>query len=472
MSKNEPIGKFRRSTVYKVEYPTLPTLKVLPRTVTLTQKQKRHDVMVLDYFGTSLKNARLLKTGIPVKFSWKQGSRKMEWLGYVSSVSRKSGAQKSKPMKVYCVGSSFVLKQRKTKTYRNKTIPEVAAKIAKQNKLKFIGENHSRRFPQLTISGHTQWEWLHEQANRIGYAMYVQGTNLVFRPIDKLIDEFSSDAPMYQMWDPSVPRQGAQVDRTLDSITVMVGENIEGSGSDRSSKQVGGVNPVTSKSFTAKKSPTSTGSKVRKTTSATLFDDFNSEQVANTKLDAKEAAEGAAHLARFNLPAQATGQGDPRVHPYKVVYVEGTGEQTDGFWLVNESTHKFSYSGTYSIELSISIDGTEQNIKSPKRNGDRPAGGQINLKQLMATQSSFSLEDNSYTLNLGTVLGTRSVGAGQGTPSAGASRTSRLVMRTPLLTQVNNQGFSRTPTIWETTVPSNTSVSRSRSQNGKSRKCR
>lgn len=462
MPNTKPVGKFRKSTVYKIEYPTLPTLKVQPREVALTQKQKSHDVLVLDYFGTSLKNAKLLKTGVPIKFSWKQGTRKMEWLGYVSSVSRKSGTQKAKPMKVYCVGSSFVLKQRKTKTYKNKTIPEVAAIIAKENKLRFIGENHARRFPQLVISGHTQWQWLHEQANRIGYAMYVQGTNLVFRPIDKLIDEFSTDAPLYQMWDPNVPKQFSQVDRTLDSVSVMVGEDIEYAGTSRGNKQIGGVDPVTSKSFTAKKSPSQTGSGVRKSVSATLFDDFNSEQVANTQVDAKDAAEGAAQLARFNLPAKATGQGDPRVHPYRIVYVEGTGEQTDGFWLVNEVIHKFSYSGFYNVELVIAIDGTEQNKKGPKRSGDRSVGGQINLKQLMATYSSFSVEDNSFTLNLGHALGTRGTGAGSGVPSSARARTSRLVMREPLLTNVNNQGFTRTKTTWETTVPSTTGVSRSR----------
>jgi hypothetical protein len=456
----QAVGKTRRSTSYKIQYPTLPSLKQQPREVLLKQSQKLHDILVLDYFTTSFKNARLLKTGVPVKFSWKQGRRKMEWLGYVSSVSRESGTQKSKPMKVYCVGSSFVLKQRKTKTYKDKTIPEIAAKIAKENNLRFIGENHSRRFPQLVISGHTQWEWLHEQANRIGYAIYVQGTNLIFRPIDKLIDEMSTDAPFFQMWDPTIPRQDAQPDRTLDFISIMVGENIEGSRPDRATKQVGGVDPITAEAFTAKRSPSEIGSGVRVSVSDTLFDDFNSEQVANSRIDAKNAAESSAHLARFNIFAKAIGQGDPRVHPYRLIYVEGSGSQTDGFWLVNEVTHKMSFGGLYSVEMVLSTDGTQSNNKTPKRNGDRRITGMINLKQIMATQSSFSVENNSYTVNLGVVLGTRGVGAGETPDFSDTARTSRLKVRSPLLTQVNNQGFNRTPSKWETTIPSNTRVTR------------
>jgi hypothetical protein len=454
----EIVSKPRKSTVYKIEYPTVPSIEIQPREVVLSQKQKHHDIIVLDYFGTSLKNVNLLKTGVPVKFSWKQANRSMEWLGYVSSVSREFGTQKSKPMKVYCVGSSFVLKERKTKTYKNKTIPEIAAVIAKENNLKFVGENHSRRFPQLVVSGHTQWEWLHEQASRIGFIMYVQGTNLVFKSIDKLLDESSSDAPIFQMWDSTIPKQELYPDRTLDYFRVMVGENIEGDGPDRASKQIGGVNPVTGESFIAKRSPSNTGSGMRENISDTLFTEFNSSQVVNSKLDAKNAAEGSAHLSRFNLPAKVLGQGDPRVSPYKLIYIDGSGAQTDGFWVVKEAVHRIYFSGTYSLEMVVLTDGTQQNRKNPKRNEDKQIVGFIDVNQLMATQSSFSVEDSSYTVNLGVELGTRGVGAGQLASSPDSSRTSKLMLREPLLSQVNNQGFARTPSRWETTIPSNTRV--------------
>lgn len=460
MLKKDLISKSRLSTKYSIEYPTLPSIEIQPKEVVLIQKQKHHDILVLDYFSTSLKNMELLKTGVPIKFSWKQNSRSMEWLGYVSSVSREVGVQKSKPMKVYCVGSSFVLKERKTKTYKNKTIPEIAAIIAKENNLKFVGENHSRRFSQIVISGHTQWEWLQEQANRIGYAMYVQGTNLVFRPIDKLMDEVSSDAPVFQLWDSDIPMSVSFPDRTLDYLKVMLGENIEGHGNDRASKQVGGVDPVTGKSFAVKRSPSEVGLGLRESISDTLFNDFNSDQVANSKVDAKNAAESSAHLARFNIPAKIKGQGDPRVSPYKLIYVDGSGAQTDGFWVVKEVTHKLYFSGIYSIEMIALTDGTQKNRKNPKRIEDKQTTGFINVDQLMATQSSFSVEDNSYTLNLAAVLGNRGVGAGQGTTSSSASRTSKLLIRSPLLNQVNNQGFARTPARWETTIPSNTRVSK------------
>jgi hypothetical protein len=118
--------------------------------------------------------------------------------------------------------------------------------------------------------------------------------------------------------------------------------------------------------------------------------------------------------------------------------------------------------------MLVLSDGTQKNKKNPKRNSDKQVVGFINVNQLMATQSSFSVEDNSYTLNLGIALGTRGVGVGQNTASPNSSRTSKLTMRSPLLNQVNNQGFSRTPTRWETTIPSNTRVSKRTNSNRRS----
>lgn len=464
MSNPKPIGKYRKGTLFKVEYPTLPTIKVQPKEILLSQKQKKHDILVLEYKSTSLKNAKLLKTGVPIKFSWRQGSRKVEWLGYVSSVNRKSGTQKAKPMKIYCVGSSFVLKQRKTKTYRNKTVPEVAAKIAKQNKLKFVGDTHSRRFEQLVISGHTQWQWLHEQANRIGFAMYVQGTTLYFKSLDNLLDKESSDAPIFQMWDPAIPVSLNQLDRTLDYLDIMSGENIEDGSPSRTKKQVGGVNPVTGKSFTAKKSPKDSGKAIRKNVSSALFDEFNSEQVANTKNDAKNASEGAAELARFNLPAKAYGQGDPRVKPYQLVYIEGSGQQTDGHWVVREVVHKFSFAGNYSLEMVIATDGTEENALNSKRNDKKSISGTINVSQLMSKAQAFSSNGNDLTVNLAVEQGAG--GYGKWSLGATISGTSRLSVPIPILNQINNQGFDRTPSTWQTTSPSATSAG------GSMRKCR
>lgn len=442
------VGKFRRDTTFSVSFPTLPSLKVLPKYVDLIQKQYKHDVLILDYKTMSPKWIKLLKTGVPVKFTWKQGTRQKVWFGYISTVKRMNKARGLLPMQIHCTGASFVLKKRSNKTYKNKTIPEVAALIAKKNGLKFIGENHSRRFSQLSVSGHSQWEWLHEQARRIGYAMYIDGTNLVFRPIDKLIDAMSSDAPLFQYWDSQIPKSYHFLDRTLDGISILNGENVEDTMDARAIKTVSGVHPTTGKAFHASKSPSKTGKALRSKVSDTLFEEHQSHQVTSSSKEAKEAAEGAAHLARFNLPANANGQGDPRVRPYSLVYIQGLGEVSDGHWLVRSSHHKFKYGGDYLLEMKIATDGTEQNSKKSEpsiRRNDRVAVGTVNLEQILSGLSAFGAGQSLRSLGLGT-------------QSKSSEGTTRLSMKDPMLTNVSNQGFDRTPTRWQTTKPSDANL--------------
>jgi hypothetical protein len=236
----------------------------------------------------------------------------------------------------------------------------------------------------------------------------------------------------------------------------MTGENIEDDSPNRTVKQVGGVNPVTGKSFTSKTSPKKTGKAIRKNVSSALFDEFNNEQVANTKLDAKAASKGAAELARFNIPAKAYGQGDPRVRPHQLVYVEGSGEQTDGHWVVRESTHKFVYGGSYSVEMVIATDGTESNTPVANRSSDKSIAGTINIQQLISSNRAFSVNGSDLTINLAVEQGIGGTGSVSVNPNS--SGTSRLAINSPILTQVNNQGFDRTPSIWQTTIPSSTKV--------------
>jgi phage protein D len=413
------------------------------------QKQKSHDVLVLEYAATSQASYQLLKTGVPIKFSWRQGSRKMEWLGYVNSASKKSSVQKNSPMRIVCVGASFVLKQRKTKTYVNKTVTEVAAKIAKENNLRFVGEPDSRRFSQLTISGHSQWEWLHEQANRIGYAMYLQGTSLIFRPIDKLLDEQSTNVPLFQLWDPTYPRSVTNLDRTLDSLEVISGDNIEDGSPSRAIKQTGGVDPVKGTSFTYKKSPSKSGKSIRSTVSDSLFDEFSGEQVVNSKNDSKYAASGAAQLARFNVVAQAFGQGDPRVGPYQLIQVEGSGKETDGQWIVKQAIHKFGFGGTYNIELKIATDGSGEN----RRKTNDTSRNTLNISNLLSkSRDMFGVNGNNPAINLASEF--NSSGSWNSTPSPKETTSSRLIAKKPLLNKVNTQGFLKTPTVWQTKTPS------------------
>jgi len=366
---SKAVGKFRNGTQFRLSFPTLPNLSVQPLSIELIQKQGHHDVLVVEYASTSNYWFKRLKTGIPVQFWWQQGSRSRSWVGYISTVSKKTAGQQERPLKMYCVGASFKFKNNKPRVFKNKTISEVVALLAKEQGFKFVGENHPLRYSQMSISGESYWEWIQKAAKRIGYFAYIEGMALVFKPVDKVLDEASTDVPLMQFWGFSRPTSQYQLDRTLDSIEVLSGEYVEDGFSHRTVKQVGGVDPITNKKYFYSSSPKTTGTSMRQNTSDVLFNDQQYDRVINSRTSAQYNAVAEAHLSRFNLPAKLIGQGDPRISPFKMLYVEGTGEETDGYWLIRTAKHVFRRGGHYGIEITAATDGLGPNRVTAKRRG-------------------------------------------------------------------------------------------------------
>jgi phage protein D len=412
-------GKFRRGTKFKLSFPTLPSLTVQPRRVDLVQKQYHHDILVAEFPTVSPLWFSVVKTGVPVEFNWTQNGLSKTWVGYVSFVSKEMSVATQQLMMVHCISASFPLKEKKTEVFYNKTIPEVASSIANQFGLNFIGENHSRRFDQLTITGKSYWEWLHEQAKRIGYAMVCDNTDLIFRPIDKLIDYSTSNIPVLDYSFPVTPTNTQYIDRTLDSIKVLSGEHIEGGEFSRTVKHVSGVDPISGKVYSSSQSPDSVGTNLRETASDVLFNEFISNEVAHSPVEVGAVTDGHANMSRFNTPAKIMCQGDPRMRPYSAVYVSGTGDSTDGHWIIQEVTHTFHIIGDYEAEVLAVTDGTGNNKITPARRDGINYIGKINPQ--------------GFTNNTVKTVHKPSI--------------PKLTVKSPMLNQ-STQGFKRTPAKW------------------------
>lgn len=415
-------AKRKRSTTYSVEFPTLPSISKPPTFVDLIQKQNSHDILVLRFTTTSTMWVENLKTGVPVKFSWKQDDLSRVWYGYVSFVSRVVASQKLKTMEVYCIGSSFVLKEGVVRTFSNTTITDAVSQIAKEFGLNFIGESHPRVFDQLTIAGHSYWEWINEQAKRIGYGVYTDGANLVFRPFDKLIDQTIYEAPILE-WTTTIANVESQLaGNTLEYFKVLNGEMIEFDQAARSIKITGGVDPYSSKETYSSTNPSMLGQQLRETVSDTLFSEYRSDYVVHTDVDSKAASDGSATLARFNMPAYVKAKGDPRFRPYGIVSIKNTGTLTDGYWVIKEVTHRFSRNRLYEAEMTVITDGTGPNEKSHFRASNAEVVGIVNTGRVLANEAMI-LRLNTTKLQQD---GTR--------------------------VNQSGQGYLRTPARWVTTI--------------------
>lgn len=421
------VGKNVRGTSYKITFPTLPGRPVQPSLVQLRQTQGEHEMLTLEFRSTIPSWLTTLKTGIPVKFEWYQGKQSNTWLGYVSYISKEASAQKHQPMIIRCIGASFVLKQSEQRVFKNKTIQEVARILATENGLAFSGDTvpNQARYDQLVITGQSYWEWLQTHAERIGCAAYVSGTTLYLKRITSLLDQGSTDVPLLQLWDTSIPAFAVGVERTLSYFKVLNGEYVESETNVRSQKLSGGVDPVTGRASYASATPKKDATGLRKVTSDVLFNEAVTNRVAHGAVMTRSIAEGAAFLSQFSIPAKAIGQGDPRIKPYFPVYVDGTGAESDGYWMVKDALHEFHISGEYKVTLRLLTDGLGANRSSMYRQATTSGAGTVNLKQALITGT--------------TQLSTSPV------------KTSKLTKKTAIIKQ-GNQGFSRTPTLWKTTL--------------------
>lgn len=421
MSRETGNKKYRRGTTYGLSFPTLPSLRLVPRRIEILQKQYRHDLLIMEFSNTSPKWFELMRTGVPFEFTWSQAGISNSFVGYVSYVSKNVAGQIEDVMEVHCVGSTFPLKERANHVFTNTTIPAAVKSIVTDFGFNFIGEDNGVVFDQLVMAGHSYWEWIQEQAKRIGYGVSVHNMNFFFRPLDKLIDQSMTNAPVLELTSTEFGINNELFDRTLDWFKVLNGEFIEDADAVRTTKTVAGVDPITGTKVSSTKSPKNVGENLRDEVSDVLFSEFRSDKVVTSKTTADAVAAGAAHRARFNMPAMIKCQGDPRIRPFAPVAVLGTGPITDGYWVATEVRHMFARIGDYQIEMKVAADGVGLDKTTSIRQGTKSAVGVVNLEEAMKGDS----------------------------PIVSALKNSKAVLNNKAqLAKEPGQGFKRTPAMW------------------------
>lgn len=399
---NIGLGKNRQSTVTKVSFPTLPSVSLQPVKIDLYEEKHMHDILVLQFATTMPNWFKLLKTGVPVRFQYTQGPFSRTWVGYVSLVSKHVIGQLQEIMEVKCIGSTFGLKERASKVFTNVTITEVVGKIAAEFGFNFVHDPHPVKFPQLTIAGHSYWEWIQEHAKKIGYGMRIEGMTITFKPLDKLIDSGVTSIPTFSMFGKGTGINNMQEDRTLDWFNVLNGEHIEHLESNRTTKKIGGVNPLTGVSHGNLSSPKNVGKATRKNVSDVLFSEIRQDQVASDPQIAKALSEGASHNARMNLPAEIRGQGDPRIRLFHPVMVQGTGELTDGIWVVYKAVHHFTANNNYQVDLRVATDGLGASSSAYLTNATNRVVGMVNLNEALSNNGRNPAATNTTHVALST----------------------------------------------------------------------
>lgn len=363
----DPQYQHRFKSSFTISYPDFPSITNVARSFVLTQEMGKHDVMEIYYSKFSRVFFKALKTGVPIEITWKNDKVSKKFVGYTTDVSYVNTQELNRDVKITCIGTSYPLKNRKSKIWINKTASEIAVDIAKMFHLKPMVTPHPTRFTQQSMAGHSYWEKLNELATKIGYGLQVVGAELHFHPIDKMIDQFMTVIPTMSFKDPLQNPESSDIVPTLQYFEPTIGDHNENLDYSRSTNTVGGVDPLSGKPIKHQTSANQVGKKLRSNTKDPLFSTVETQTVIASPAMAKAMSEGRAQLGRFSITSKGIGQGDPRIAPWNTLDVRGTGETTDGFWVVKRAEHVVHTDGRYLVEFICVSDGVGSNKPSATR---------------------------------------------------------------------------------------------------------
>lgn len=381
----DPEIQNRYDNNFKVVFPDFPGFTQAPYSLTLTQSMGKHDVIEIFYSTINISYLKSLSTGVAVEITWANDKVSGTFVGYVSDLEYPTSSAIQKPLTITCLGASYPLKEKRQKIWKNATASEVATEIATFNKLKPVVTKSDIRFPQVSFSGHSQWQKLQELAKTIGFACQVIGVELHFHPIDVIIDKFLTTVPVMAFLDPHITPMNQFASQTLDHFETVQGDFGNFRGNTKATKVVGGVDPLTGKIYKSTSSPTSVGKNLRAKNKDPLFYDIDTSAVIIDGITSQNLANANAQLGRLSTPGYGFGQGDPRIAPWRTVEVRGTGEASDGFWIVSSAIHTLNADGKYKVEFNCVTDGSGSNKTSALRPSSAGTVPTVNLTQAITT---------------------------------------------------------------------------------------
>lgn len=140
----------------------------------------------------------------PVYFRWgRSGFESGSFYGYVASARVESMEEDARfPQAVVLrvtytlMGASFPLQSRKNRVWRDTSASAIARQIAQENQLQPFIERSSVRFAQRTQAS-SDWLFLCDIADQVGYRVYTDGTSLWFVSRDTVFPSKDGSVPVF-----------------------------------------------------------------------------------------------------------------------------------------------------------------------------------------------------------------------------------------------------------------------------------
>lgn len=345
--------KFKTATVI---FPTIKTLTP-PSLYSLKIKQDRytHDMGTVVFRDWDL-SEKILPPGTPVLITLNSIRGTKNYPGFIHHVKKVMNTEK-RFVEITFIGASYRMKQKTKKVWKKTTVSQVAKTIAKKYKFAADITPHPRVFPQIAQHGESDWEFLVKCAKKCGYYFRVDGTTLIFKPIDEFYKKYKKHSPSYSLQ--NIPVNASEiVGSDIYSFNPIVGESIPFLDATKSSTSFSGVNPITKKINSYSNQKNKNGKRQNK--KPPLFDNFDVDTVVPGNDIAKSHSNAFDEMVKFPYRAHGAVIGSPKLMPGMPILLNGVGSEYSGYWMllsVEHIVHFISLTETkYTTNIEVGID--------------------------------------------------------------------------------------------------------------------
>jgi len=302
--------------------------------VSIELQENMHNLAILDIAGIPAQELTNY-IDIPIEISIGVGPLRFhQFIGYVSHLEptsvNKDGLVNKSPFqltRMYCLGTSYVMRSRRTTAWDNKTLPQIAKELSEKYGFTVSVPNDPYIFPRLKQSGKSDWNLLVQAAEYLGYSVLMRGVHI------DIWDPFAAfsrmeTTPIYAM-SANAGRLSAQPGQVIKFHGVI------GAVTPTSARVPDTVHALVDGSVTSFNREDSTGF------GSVVESIFNDEVSANAS-SVEMASALLKGRSRKKLPYTATVDvvGDPTITPGMVVELEKYDSAIDGFWIVQSARHE------------------------------------------------------------------------------------------------------------------------------------
>lgn len=229
--------------------------------------------------------------------------------------------------RMYCIGTSYVMRNRRTNVWNNYTLPQIVRELADKYNFTASVPNDPYVFPRLVQSGESDWSLLRKACDYLGYRVNMRNTHIdIWDPFTTL--SRYGTTPLYAMSANrgvlnAEPGQVIEFTATVGAVT------------PESAKVPDTIHALVGDSVVTLSQDISTGygTPVRSIFADEVAKNADSIEMADAVLRGRSRD-------KFPFTAHVTVVGDPLIHPGIVVQLGQYNSSIDGLWIVKSVRHE------------------------------------------------------------------------------------------------------------------------------------